>query len=192
MFIRRCVYVVALIAGAGMFAACEDAAEAPKVDTPAPATTAARPKAEELPADMVAAVAANPASSPISVHFSLGARPEVNKALPVEIAIVSTREFQTLSAHFLSQSGLAVTVGENYGPLTTPAVGKPLRHQLVLLPGREGVFVLSASIDTIDRQGANLTRLFSIPVLVSPPEVAEAAEQGTTVQPQSPDTSETN
>ncbi len=192
MFSRRCVYLVALIAGAGMLAACEDSGNTPKVNTTETAPTAPMPKSDDLPPDMVAAVSANPTSSPVSVHFSLGARPEVNKALPVEIAIVPGQDFETVSAHFLTQNGLAVTVGGTYGPLKSPAVGKPLRHQLVLLPREEGVFVLTVNIDTIDRQGANFTRLFSIPLLVSAPGVAEAAEQATTVQPQSPNASETN
>lgn len=192
MFSRRCVYLVALIAGAGMLAACEDSGNAPEVNATESAPTTPKPKSDGLPADMVAAVAANSANSPVSVHFSLGARPEVNKALPVEVAIVPGQDFETVSAHFLSQNGLAVTVGGTYGPLTSPAVGKPLRHQLVLLPREEGVFVLTVNIDTIDRQGANFTRLFSIPLLVSAPGVAEAAEQATTVQPQSSNSSETN
>lgn len=192
MFSRRCVYLVTLFAGAGMLAACEDSGKAPEVNTTASAPKVPKPKSDDLPADMVAAVAANPTNSPVSVHFSLGARPEVNKALPVEIAIVPGQDFETVSAHFLSQNGLAVTVGGVYGPVTTPAVGKPLRHQLVLLPGREGVFVLSVSIDTLDRLGANYTRVFSIPLLVSVPGVEEAADQATRVQPQSPNASETN
>lgn len=189
---RRRVYLVALVAGAGLLAACEESAKAPEANTPAAAPAAPRPKADELPPDMVAAVAANPTNSKVSVHFSLGAKPEVNKALPVEIAIVPGQDFEKVSAHFLTQNGLAVTVGEVYGPMSTPAVGKPLRHQLVLLPVREGVFVLTASIDTIDSLEGNITRLFSIPLLVSAPGSAEAAEEATTVQPQSPNTAETN
>lgn len=192
MLTRRRVYLVALIAAAGLLAACEDSSKEPQASAPAAAATAPKAKADELPPDMVAAVAANPTNNKIAVHFSLGAKPEVNKALPVEIAIVPGQEFETLSAHFLSQNGLAVTVGETYGPMSKTAAGKPLRHQLVLLPGREGVFVLSASIDTIDGREGNITRLFSIPLVVSPPGAGEAADEATTVQPQSPDTAETN
>jgi hypothetical protein len=192
MFSRRSrVSLVALIAGAGLFAGCEESEKAPVAETPAATAVPVKPKADEVPADMVAAVPANRTGNAVSMHFSLGAKPEVNKALPVEVAIVPGQEFQTLNAHFLSQNGLAVSVGENFGPLSAPAVGKPLRHQLVLLPGRDGVFVITASIDTLDSSG-NVTRLFSIPVVVSPPAVADAAGEATTAQPQSSDTSATN
>jgi hypothetical protein len=193
MFIRPSrVSLVALIASVGLFAACEDSEKPSQANSPAASVTVpAKPKGDELPADMVAAVAANRAGNAVSMHFTLGAKPEVNKALPVDIAIVPNQEFEKLSAHFLSQNGLAVSVGENYGPLSSPAVGKPLRHQLVLLPGKDGVFVLTGSIDTIDSTG-NFTRIFSIPVVVSPPGVADAAAEATTAQPQSPSPPATN
>jgi hypothetical protein len=192
MFSRRSrVSLVAVIAGVGLLSACEDSEKAPVVADTSAAAKPTKPVGEELPAEMVTAVSANRSSNAVSMHFSLGSRPEVNKAVPVEIAIVPLEEFETVSAHFLSQDGLAVSVGESYGPLSGPAVGKPLRHQLVLLPGREGLFVITASIETTESSG-NLTRLFSIPVVVSPPAVAEASGEATTAQPQSPSTPATN
>lgn len=192
MLTRRSRVSLALLTVVGLLCACEDSDKAPEVAVSASAAKPSRAKEGELPADMVAAVAANRTSNAVAMHFSLGAKPEVNKALPVEIAIIPAQEFEKVSALFLSQQGLAVSVGEKYGPVSAPAVGKPLKHQLVLLPGKEGVFVITASIETNDPSG-NVTRLFSIPVVVSPPASAEGADsQATTAQPQSPSTPATN
>ena len=186
---RSRISLMAVVATVGLFAACEDSSKAPAAAAP----TAAKPKVktESLPPDMVAAVSASRSSSAIGMHFALGSKPEVNKPLPVEIAIVPHQDFTTVRAHFENQEGLAVTVGEDYGPMKGPALEKPLRHQLVLLPRREGVFVITASIETTDPAG-NVTRVFSIPVVVSPTATADGSGDATTAQPQSPSTPAAN
>jgi hypothetical protein len=192
MFIRWSrVSLIAAVAGLGLLVACDDSAKTPDATAPAASTKSKKPKAEGLPADMVAAVSASRSVAAIGMHFALGTRPEVNKALPVEIAIVPHQDFDSVSAHFESQDGLAVSVGEDYGPLSSPAAERALRHQLVLLPGREGLFMVTASIETIDPAG-NVTRVFSIPVVVSPPGGEPAPAEPTTAQPQSPTPPSTN
>lgn len=186
---RSRISLLAVLATAGLFAACEDSAKTPEA-APA-AAKPSKPKTEALAPEMVAAVSASRSSAAIGMHFALGARPEVNKALPVEIAIVPHQDFSTVSAHFENQDGLAVSVGENFGPKSAPAAEKPLKHQLVLLPQREGVFVISASIETTGLSGT-ITRVFSIPVVVSPTESADGSEEATAAQPQSPGTPATN
>ena len=186
MFIRWSrVSLIAAVAGLGLLVACEDSAKTPEPSTAAGDSKPKKPKAEGLPVDMVAAVSASRNATAIGMHFALGAKPEVNKALPVEIAIVPHQEFDSVRAHFESQDGLTVSVGDEYGPQSSPASERARRPQLVLLPGREGVFVITASIDTIDPAG-NVTRVFSIPVVVSPTVTAPASTEPTTVQPPSP------
>jgi len=193
MFIRWSrVSLIAAVAGLGLLVACEDSAKTPEPSTAAGDSKPKKPKAEGLPAEMVAAVSASRSVTAIGMHFALGAKPEVNKALPVEIAIVPHQDFDSVSAHFESQDGLAVSVGEDYGPQSNPAAERALRHQLILLPGREGLFMITASIETIDPAG-NVSRVFSIPVVVSPAAGSEPATTGpTTAQPQSPNPPATN
>jgi hypothetical protein len=176
---------IAVLAGFGLLAACGDSAKAPEAAAPGAVTKPLKPNTDGLPADMVTAVAASKSAAAIGMHFALGTKPEVNKPLPVEIAIVPHQEFNSISAHFESQEGLRVSVGEEFGPHSSPAAERALRHQLILMPGREGVFVITASIDTIDSAG-NVTRMFSIPVVVSPPASAPATAEPTTAPPQSP------
>jgi hypothetical protein len=149
-----------------VLAACDDAPPAPQGPAPA-ASTEPLPKTVNLPKDMVAAVSAGKTSSIISLHFALRATPTVNQALPVEVAIVPHRDFASLSAHFDSQESLATASGDNFGPATGVTSETPITHQLVLFPTREGMFMVTSSIETESAEG-NVTRIFSIPVIVAP------------------------
>ena len=113
------------------------------------------------------------------MHFALRAPPVVNKALPVDVAIVPHRKFSSLIVHFESQDGLATTAGEVFGPKADIESETPLSHQLVLLPTREGMFMVTASVETEGADG-NITRIFSIPVIVA------AAAIGTCRRPPAP------
>jgi hypothetical protein len=161
---RRGFFAIALVALV-MLAACgespSDAGQAASASNKPVA-----PKADGLPPEMVAAVSASNTSSVISVHFALGATPVVNQPLPVEIAVVPHQEFASLLAHFDAQGGLAVTVGGTLDAVTSIAPEKPIRHQLVLLPREAGVFMVTAVIDSQGQEG-NMTRVFSIPVIVA-------------------------
>jgi hypothetical protein len=115
---------------------------------------------------MVAAVSAGKASNVIGLHFSLGASPTVNTPLPVKVAIVPHRKFSSIRVHFESQDGLAAASGDNFGPVTNPEAETALSHDLILLPSREGMFVVTSSVETESEDG-NVTRIFSIPVIVA-------------------------
>jgi hypothetical protein len=161
---RRGFLPIALVAMV-MLAGC---GESPSDAGPASAASnkPVAPKGDGLPPEMVAAVSASNNSSVISVHFALGATPVVNQPLPVEIAIMPHQEFASLLAHFDAQAGLAVTVGGTLDAVTSIAPEKPIKHQLVLLPREAGVFMVTAVIDSQGQEG-NMTRVFSIPVIVA-------------------------
>jgi len=154
---------LAALACACLLAACGDDAPPPKAA--APVATAPAPKVAHLSGTMVAAVSSGKTASAIGVHFALGASPVIGKALPVEIAIVPHRKFATVSAHFESHDGVTVTTGENFGPNTDAESETALTHHLVLMPSKEGLFMVTASVDTESDEG-NVTRIFSIPVIV--------------------------
>ena len=59
--------------------------------------------------------------------------------------------------------------------MINPESETALSHELVLLPAREGIFVVTSSVETESEDG-NVTRIFSIPVIVSP--AAGAAPAG--------------
>jgi hypothetical protein len=120
---------------------------------------------------MVMAVSSTRNATVVGVHFVLGSTPTRNQALPVDIAIVPHAAMTTLGAHFAGQDDLAVATGSELEPRSDPTPEKVIRHKLVLLPVREGVFMVTAIVDTGDSEGS-VSRVFSIPVIVGPPAAA--------------------
>jgi hypothetical protein len=172
MLISHRAAVMAVLAAGMLLAACNGAPE----DTaarPAAPNKPAKAKVAELPSDMVAAVSAG-STSTIGVHFALKSLPVVNQALPVEIAIVPHREFAAVRAHFEAHDGLALTTGETLAAVTPSPAETPIEHQLVVLPQRDGLFMITVSVETDGDDGA-ITRVFSIPIIVAPAGSAPAA-----------------
>ena len=160
-------FLSAAVICSGMLAACDDAPAPLDPTATANKVASKAPKVAGLAPEMVAAVSAGKTASVISVHFALGAAPMVNKALPVDIAIVPHRDFTAVHAHFESHDGLALTSGDEFGPQAGAPAEKPIKHQLVLLPGRDGVCMVTAIVETEGEEGT-VTRVFSIPVIVAP------------------------
>jgi hypothetical protein len=136
---------------------------------------------------MVAAVSSVRNAAVVGVHFALNGTPTVNKALPVDIALVPHEAVTSLRAHFEARDGLALATGNALEPLTDPAPEKVIKHQLVLLPSREGVFMVTAIIDTESEDGS-ISRIYRIPVIVAPaaatnPDSATAADVAKTPAP---------
>jgi hypothetical protein len=171
----------AAIICSGMLAACDDAPEQNGNQTTSLKPSAA-PKIAGLEPDMVAAVSAGRTADRLSVHFALRATPAVGHPLPIDIAIVPHRDFTALRAHFESRDGLPMTSGEVYGPHGDSPKEKALTHALLLQPAKEGLFMVTAIVETEGEDGT-VTRVFSIPVIVSPPDTAPAAEPAPAAQP---------
>jgi hypothetical protein len=155
-------------------AGCGDGAPA---DAPAPTTAApgpAKPPVNRLPADMVAAVSTTRNSGIVGVHFVLNGIPTVGKALPVDIAIVPHQSLASIVAHFDARDGLALATGDALERQTDPAPEKAIKHQLVLLPSKEGVFMVTAVVETESLEGT-ISRIYSIPVIVGPSASAPVA-----------------
>jgi hypothetical protein len=175
--IRR-AFVSAVLAGGLLLAACGDSPSDAQVAESAKSRKA--PAATGLPPDMVAAVSAGRSSSVIGVHFALGKSPIVGQALPVDIAIVPHQEFTSVRAQFTGVDGLAVTVGNTMEPVADVKLESILKHQLVLLPSKEGVFMISAALETESAAEGSVTRVFSLPMVVSTPEAQGSAPAAAT------------
>jgi hypothetical protein len=171
--IRCRVLLLTAVVGVVTLAGCGD----PPPEQSAAASGAAKPvttpKGAVLGSHMVSAVSANKNSTSVSVHFSLGSAPTVGKPLPVEIAIVPHEKFESVLAHFESRDGLAIPVGDKFGPTDDVDVEKPFSHQLVLLPAKEGMFTVTVAVETTGESG-NIVRIFSIPVIVAAANAAAA------------------
>jgi len=169
--IRLC-WVIACAAGI-LLAACDDAPTAGSPGAAQGASKLTKPAGADLQPEMVAAVSSIKNISVVSVHFVLNGAPTVNKALPVDIAIVPHQSVSSLMVHFEARDGLALATGNVIERSTDPTPEKIIKHQLVLMPGREGVFMVTAIVETESSEGT-ISRIFSIPVIVSPSAPAPA------------------
>ena len=169
----RCrVLLLTAVVGVVSLAGCGD----PPPENAAASSAAkpvATPKGAVLGSHMVSAVSSHKNSTAVSVHFSLSSAPTVGKPLPVEIAIVPHQKFESVLAHFESRDGLPIPVGEKFGPTNDVDAEKPISHQLVLLPGKEGMFTVTVGVETTGEDG-NVVRIFSIPVIVAAVNAAAA------------------
>jgi len=166
-------WLVATLASCSLLSAC---GESPDENAPPPVATAKpkAPKASGVGENMVAAVSSGQSAAAIGVHFSLTKLPTTNEGLPIDIAIVPHRDFSSVAVHFFSQDGLTLISGDSLGPLTDVTPEKTIKHQLVLMPVRDGVYMINASVETIGSDGT-VSRIFSIPVVVAPPAPKPAA-----------------
>lgn len=139
----------------------------PETAKPAPAAKPAGPKPATAGAQMVAAVAAGKSANALGVYFSLGNVPKVATALPVEISVITRQDFSSLQAHFESQDGLTMVSGDDLPRKTDVKAESTIPHQLVLMPARDGVYMLTVNVDTEGKDGI-VSRIFSIPVIVAP------------------------
>jgi hypothetical protein len=164
--VRHRAVALATVACVCMLTACGDAPPEEQKSSTTADKKAPPPKVASVASDMVAAVSAGKAANAISIHFALRAPPVVNKALPVDVAIVPHRKFTRVRVHFEGNEGLVATAGEDFEPKANIETEAALTHQLVLLPAREGMFVVIASVETEGEEG-NITRIYSIPVIVA-------------------------
>jgi hypothetical protein len=159
--------VCAVLSAGVLLAGCGD----PPPEEPAKPSAGARnntaPKVPSSIAQMVAAVSTGKTATAVGVHFSLGTTPRVGTALPVDIAVITHEDFVSLRVHFESQDGLTLVSGEELPPRLEVKAETTLPHQLVLMPARDGVYMVTVIVDTEGKEGL-MSRIFFIPVIVVP------------------------
>ena len=156
----------AALACCALLAACDDAPEA-QGSSSGPAIPRQASKVAGLAPDMVSAVSSGKSATVVSVHFALRAAPTIGKPLPVDIAVVPHVDFRTLRVVFEARDGVKLQGDTSIGPVNDAAAEKAITHHLELMPESEGVYMVTASVDTEGGEGS-ITRVFSIPVIVAP------------------------
>lgn len=167
-------WLLATLAGFSLLSACGESAPDENAAKPAAASKPKTPKTAGLDPAMVAAVSSGKSATVISLHFALTRAPAVNQGLPVDIALVPHTDFTSVAVRFFGQDGITLVSGDNLGPVTEVDPEKPIKHQLVLMPTKEGVYMINATVETIGGDGT-VSRIYSIPIVVSPPPAAPAA-----------------
>jgi hypothetical protein len=115
-------------------------------------------------ADMVSAVGAGKASTDIDLRFALRERPLVGEPVDIDVALVPGRDLDQLYATFSASDGLEVTKGGRMPQIEHPEPGAPISHTVTIVPQRDGIFVVSATV-LADSPTNSVSHLFSIPVI---------------------------
>jgi hypothetical protein len=165
---------------AALLTACGDDPGSAAPGAPAPA--AAKPATpatgvEDATRGMVSGVAAGRAeNAPIDLKFDLKARPEVGKPVTIDIALLPKVASPVMNVTYLATEGLAVETSTLPSRYERVQPGSVYRHQATVVPRADGVFALSAIV-MVQTDAGDVTRTFSIPVVVgAPPDEAGSAK----------------
>ncbi len=116
-------------------------------------------------ADMVSAVSTTKAGPAVQLKFAIAQRPEVGQAVDVQVAVIPGVPVpDSVSAAFQSTDGLEVVDGAQLVSGGKPAEGAPIQHVVRILPKRDGIFALPATVSLVSGD-QTVTRGFSIPVI---------------------------
>jgi hypothetical protein len=174
----RCWWIVGLLLCLPL-AACDDSAPEKSTD----GKSVAAPRKPQVTDNMVAAVSSGKTATAVGVYFTLGAAPTLDTALPIDVAILPHQEFTTLQARFQTQGdGLTLMSGDSFPSTANAKAETALEHKLVLMPKKEGVYMVIANLETEGKEGS-VSRIFSIPVIVAPPAPAAAEPAAATPEP---------
>lgn len=153
----------AIAVAATVLMGCERAGDQPGSVQRKNAAAAATPAKDPL-ADMVSAVSGGGSSAPVELKFALGDRPTVGQELQIEVAVLPVSVLDQVAAHFQAGAGLELRDGKQLGPIAKPAAGVPLPHKLTIVPQRDGIFFVTATVHA-DSPRQQVSRTFSIPII---------------------------
>ena len=124
---------------------------------------------------MVSAVSATgKPGAAVDLKFDLKTKPELDKPLEVEIALVPrSADLNQLRVVFQSNEAVEVRSGSE-AVQDNPSEGVALTHVVTVVPKREGVFYLGA-VALVEGPGGSVARSFAIPIIVGDPVAAERA-----------------
>jgi hypothetical protein len=126
--------------------------------------SAAKPGEEAL-TDMVAAVSASKPGPPVEMKFVLTSRPEVGQIVDVDVAVVPLDPVpDDLAVSFQAVEGIEVVEGSQIEKVEKLAGGSPIRHVVKLLPKRDGIFAMTATV-SFSQSNQSFTRTFTIPMV---------------------------
>jgi hypothetical protein len=126
---------------------------------------------EDGPTDLVAAVSGG-GESPVGLKFQLGQRPVSGQPVVITLQLVANQALEHLEARFLADDGLTLTQGGAFVPEGHLDAGEAVDHALTVIPTREGVYTVLATVTTGSAAEA-VSRSFVIPIVVGSAVAAE-------------------
>jgi hypothetical protein len=158
-------------AACGLLGACGHSgggSGAPLVKRHADGTVANSPanSANSGPTDLVSAVSSGgTGDGPVGLKFQLGQRPVAGQPVVMTLRLVANQPLEHLEARFHPDEGLEIRQGRDFDPEGPMDAGATLDHALTLVPGRDGVFTVMATVTT-GAAAEGVSRSFVIPIVV--------------------------
>jgi len=140
-------------------------------------------------ADMVSAVSSGKAPTEVALKFALRERPVIGEPVDIDLALIPEHELEQVYATFNATDGLEIIKGGRMSQIEHPEPGAPVSHTLTIVPKREGIFYVSATV-LADSATNSTTHNFAIPVIagagISAPVASGAGGPPPAARPQSP------
>jgi hypothetical protein len=166
--VSRLASTAALIVSVALLAACtregegaSEQASAPSLANSGPAKTQ---PVEAVSADMVSAVSSSKEGGLVDLKFALKQHPGVGQPVDVELALIPASGVQRMHATFVGNDGLELSAGGKTPTYEGPQNGVPVSHTLTIVPSRDGVFYLTATV-LVESSDTWIARTFAIPVI---------------------------
>jgi hypothetical protein len=152
----------------------ESAAAGKPAVTPAGTPGASAADVDEATRGMVSGVAAGRAADAVvDLKFELKERPEIGKPAAIDIALLPKVATDEMNVTYLANEGLTVQNSATPSRFEHVQAGSVYRHQATVVPKVNGVFYLSAIV-MVQTDTGEVTRTFSIPVVIGAPPDGEA------------------
>lgn len=167
-----CIACTALLAACGSDP--DPAATAPVAQTQPAVQAQPAPVPVDPTAKMARAVGSGKPGAAVDIKYEFLARPETGKPVELQVALIPSAGVDSMEATFSGMEGitLAGTLTASFGSVTA---GEPYKHTVSVLPNRDGVFYVTATVNT-QIGGATLARTFSIPFVVGTAPVQQKAK----------------
>jgi hypothetical protein len=123
------------------------------------------PKPADPTAGMSTAVATMKGASGINVKFQLESRPAVGQPLSVDFALVPDPSVVAVSGKFDGDDGLKLLDGAQLPVVEKPAPGTPIRHTVTVVPSKDGIYTVTASLMVTAAGDDARLHTFAIPII---------------------------
>jgi hypothetical protein len=168
----NCRHLAAVTVFAAALVACGGDSEPKAARAPAARSTADGggdgAAASDPTRGMVRGVSAGKQGELVDLMFELKARPQVGEPLTIEVAMIPRVSSEQMRATFIATDGLTVRPSNAPPEYRNVQADSVFRQDVVVVPKADGVYYLSAVI-LLHTETGDVSRTFSIPVLVGPP-----------------------
>ena len=137
----------------------------PAAHVAAPAVVKKGPTVAQQTVGMVEAATQGKSTAQVLLKFDLAQKPQVGKALAVNLAIMPQIDASPAQVQISGSDGLDLAAGAKQFELPSVAAGEVYRQSVTVTPNSDGVLLLGLTI-SLKHDEITESRVFSIPLIV--------------------------